>query len=81
MLVSHPARPAQHLLRAEASTIKRMVGDNAIDIFGLDRLEPRRWRIRSPPRLSEQTGDRINRALVSVGASDHAFRLGQTGWS
>ncbi len=65
----------------EPPTIRRMVGDNAIDIFRLDRSELQKVADKIAAPTIRELKTPIGRGLVPAGASDHAFRSGRTGWS
>lgn len=65
----------------EPDAIRRMVGENAISFFGLDRdaLQQVANAIAAP--TMEELKTPIDRDAVPAGASDHAFRSGETAWS
>lgn len=65
----------------DPTTIRRMVGQNAIDLFGLDKskLANVAARIEAPTMDALRTP--IDRDMIPSRASNHAFRSGDTGWS
>ena len=65
----------------DPEAIRRMVGQNAIEMFGLDRaaLERVAAEIGAPTMRELRTP--IDRDVLPARASAHAFRSGETGWS
>ena len=68
-------------LNPEGTTIRRMVGQNAIDLFGLDKSKLANVAARIEAPTMEALRTPIDRDMIPSRASNHAFRSGDTGWS
>jgi predicted TIM-barrel fold metal-dependent hydrolase len=66
---------------APPDAIRRMVGGNAIEVFGLDESVLQRIATDIGAPTMEELTTPIDRQSIPAGASLHAFRSGDAGWS